>query len=97
MGYMLGNVPDKEVILGGNLKRICLLWDSVCLCDFVYIQAENTSAAKEKVSKGLNTMLDSISKALTVPPDDTGQVPITSSTAAHMFDRRKVLCSGSCP
>ncbi|KAK7485326.1 hypothetical protein BaRGS_00023425, partial [Batillaria attramentaria] len=53
------------------------------------LKAENTSAAKEKVTRGLNAFLEGVSRALTVPPDDDDQIPITSSTAEEMFDRAK--------
>lgn len=53
------------------------------------LKTENTSAARDKVSKGLNALLEGISKALTVPPDDEGQIPITRGSAAGIYDRAK--------
>ncbi|XP_076462657.1 uncharacterized protein LOC143295009 [Babylonia areolata] len=50
------------------------------------LKAENTSTAKDKLTKGLSTFLGGISKALVVPPDDEGQIPITASSA-ELYDR----------
>ena len=64
------------------------------MCDYVFIifrQAENASAAREKLTKGLNTFLEGISKALVVPPDDDDQIPIIAP-ASECYDRTKVQC-----
>ncbi|XP_076440881.1 uncharacterized protein LOC143280173 [Babylonia areolata] len=52
------------------------------------LKTENASATKEKFTKGLNTFLERLSQALVVPPDDEGQIPITTSTA-ELYDRTK--------
>ncbi|KAL8603544.1 hypothetical protein ACOMHN_052773 [Nucella lapillus] len=52
------------------------------------LKTENTSAAKEKMTKGVNTFLERLSQALVVPPDDEGQIPITTSSA-DPYDRTK--------
>ncbi|KAK7101120.1 BSD domain-containing protein 1-like isoform X2 [Littorina saxatilis] len=52
------------------------------------VKAENTSTAKDTFSRGLNTFLEGISKALVVPPDDEGQVPIIAP-GSDTYDRTK--------
>ena len=55
-------------------------------------QHTNASAATERVKRGMSSLLDGITRVLTIPPDDDDdQVDgVTSSNAQIMFDRTRV-------
>ncbi|KAL3868627.1 hypothetical protein ACJMK2_041418 [Sinanodonta woodiana] len=53
------------------------------------LKAENTAAATNKVRHHLSNFMGGISRALTVPPDDSDQEPITKRTQEELFDRAK--------